>query len=127
MEDQVVQKKPFLHPASRLYRFLMLAFIASLSFGCYFAYDIVSAIVPSLVEELQAARSTVGTFFTMYSLAAILAVLVGGMLVDKLGTRKASLLFSCLVFIGAALVWRAKSIPIFFLGRFIFGAGSEPL
>lgn len=127
MDEQKVKKKGLLNPASKFYRFLMLAFIASLSFGSYFAYDIVSAIVPSLIEELQAARSTVGTFFTMYSLAAILAVLVGGLLVDKLGTRKASLLFSCLVFIGAALVWKAKSIPVFFLGRFIFGAGSEPL
>jgi len=105
----------------------MLAFIASLSFGCYFAYDIVSAIAPSLIEELRVARQTVGTFFTMYSLAAILAVLIGGMLVDRLGTRKASLLFSALVFIGAVLVWKARSIPLFFLGRFIFGAGSEPL
>jgi MFS family permease len=105
----------------------MLVFIASLSFGSYFAYDIVSAIAPSLIEELKAARQTVGTFFTMYSLAAILAVLIGGILVDRLGTRKASLLFSCLVFIGAALVWSARSIPVFFIGRFIFGAGSEPL
>jgi len=32
-----------------------------------------------------------------------------------------------LVFIGAAVVWQAKSIPVFFIGRFIFGAGSEPL
>lgn len=127
MDELRVKEKGLLNPASKFYRFLMLAFIASLSFGSYFAYDIVSAIAPSLIEELRAARSTVGTFFTMYSLAAILAVLVGGLLVDKLGTRKASLLFSCLVFIGAALVWRARSIPVFFLGRFIFGAGSEPL
>jgi MFS family permease len=116
-----------LNPEGRAYRFLMLAFIASLSFGCYFAYDIVSAIAPSLIEELKIARQTLGTFFTMYSLAAILAVLFGGMLVDKLGTRKASLLFSILVFVGAVLVWKARSIPLFFLGRFIFGAGSEPL
>jgi len=116
-----------LNPEGRAYRFLMLAFIASLSFGCYFAYDIVSAIAPSLIEELKIARQTLGTFFTMYSLAAILAVLFGGMLVDKLGTRKASLLFSILVFLGAVLVWKARSIPLFFLGRFIFGAGSEPL
>ncbi len=127
MDELRVKEKGLLNPASKFYRFLMLAFIASLSFGSYFAYDIVSAIAPSLIEELKAARSTVGTFFTMYSLAAILAVLVGGLLVDKLGTRKASLLFSLLVFIGAALVWKARSIPVFFLGRFIFGAGSEPL
>jgi MFS family permease len=117
----------FLHPARRAFRFTNLLFIASLSFGSYFAYDIVSAIAPTLVEELHAARGTVGTFFTMYSVAAVLAVLLGGMLIDKMGTRKASLLFSLLVLIGAAIVWRAKSIPFFFLGRFIFGAGSEPL
>jgi len=36
-------------------------------------------------------------------------------------------MFSLLVFAGAVIVWRAKSIPLFFLGRFVFGAGSEPL
>jgi MFS family permease len=115
------------HPSKTLYRFTILIFVALLSFGSYFAYDIVSAIAPTLVQDLGAARGTVGAFFTAYSVAAILAVLVGGMLIDRLGTRKASILFSTLVFIGAGIVWQAKSIPIFFIGRFIFGAGSEPL
>lgn len=127
MTNTIEQAVGAFHPSKAIYRFSILIFIASLSFGSYFAYDIVSAIAPTLVEELHAARGTVGTFFTMYSVAAVLAVLFGGMLIDSLGTRKASFLFSILVFIGAALVWRAKSIPIFFLGRFIFGAGSEPL
>lgn len=115
------------HPSGTLYRFTILLFIAALSFGSYFAYDIVGAIAPSLVEELHAARGTVGTFFTMYSIAAVLAVLAGGILIDKLGTRKASLLFSALVLVGAVIVWQARSIPAFFVGRFVFGAGSEPL
>jgi len=117
----------FFHPSRGLYRFTNLFFIASLSFGSYFAYDIVSAIAPTLVEELHAARGTVGTFFTMYSVAAVLAVFIGGILVDRMGTRKASILFSLLVLLGAAIVWRARTIPLFFLGRFVFGAGSEPL
>jgi MFS family permease len=115
------------HPSRALYRFTILVFVASLSFGSYFAYDIVGAIAPSLVEDLGAARGTVGTMYTMYSVAAVLAVLVGGMLVDKLGTRRASIMFSTLVFLGAAIVWQARSVPLFFLGRFVFGAGSEPL
>ena len=115
------------HPSRALYRFTILVFVAALSFGSYFAYDIVSAIAPTLVQDLRAARGTVGAFFTAYSVAAILAVLIGGMLIDRLGTRKASLLFSTLVFVGAGVVWMAKSVPVFFIGRFIFGAGSEPL
>ncbi len=127
MNDTAVRVGGFFHPSSRIYRFTNLFFIASLSFGSYFAYDIVGAIAPTLVEELHAARGTVGSFFTMYSVAAVLAVLIGGMLTDKLGTRKASFLFSLLVLAGAVIVWQARSIPAFFLGRFIFGAGSEPL
>jgi len=115
------------HPSRTLFRFTILVFVASLSFGSYFAYDIVSGIAPTLVEHLHAARGTVGAFFTAYSVAAVLAVLIGGMLIDRLGTRKASLLFSALVFIGAGVVWMAKSVPVFLIGRFIFGAGSEPL
>jgi len=115
------------HPSRGLYRFTVLLFVSSLTFGSYFAYDIVGAIAPTLIEELGAARGTVGTFYTMYSVAAILAVLIGGILIDRLGTRKASLIFSVLVLAGAAIVWVAGSIPVFFIGRFIFGAGSEPL
>jgi MFS family permease len=115
------------HPSGTLYRFTILIFVSSLTFGSYFAYDIVSAIAPSLVEELGASRGFVGTFFTMYSIGAILAVLFGGVLIDKLGTRKASISFSLLILIGALIVWMAKSVPVFFIGRIIFGAGSEPL
>lgn len=115
------------HPSRALYRFIILIFVSSLSFGSYFAYDIVGAIAPTLVEKLGAARGTVGTYYTMYSVAAVLAVLIGGFLIDKLGTRKASILFSILVLAGAALVWVAKGTFVFFVGRFIFGAGSEPL
>jgi len=117
----------FFHPSRPFYRFSVLFFVALLSFGSYFAYDIVSAIAPTLIEDLHASRGTVGAFFTAYSVAAILAVLIGGMLIDKMGTRKSSLLFSILVFAGAIIVWQAKSVPVLFVGRFIFGAGSEPL
>jgi len=127
MTTEQVRAVGVLHPSRPVYRFINLGFIASLSFGSYFAYDIIGAIAPSLVEELKAARATVGTMNTMYSVAAILVVLFGGMLIDKLGTRKASMIFSLLVFSGAVVVWQAKSIPMIFAGRFIFGAGSEPL
>jgi MFS family permease len=117
----------FFHPATKLYRFSILLFASSLTFGSYFAYDIVGAIAPTLIEELGVARESVGTFYTMYSIAATIAVLFGGILIDKLGTRKASLLFSILVLIGAVIVWQANSLALFYVGRFIFGAGAEPL
>ncbi len=127
MIAEAVEPAGLFHPSRPIYRFINLVFIASLSFGSYFAYDIIGAIAPSIIEEMKAARATVGTMNTMYSIAAVLVVLFGGMLIDRLGTRKASMIFSVLVLTGAIIVWQAKSIPLIFVGRFIFGAGSEPL
>jgi MFS family permease len=127
MTTETAAPTGFFHPTKPIYRFTNLLFISSLTFGSYFAYDIIGAIAPSLVEGLHAGRKTVGAFNTMYSIAAILVLLFAGMLIDRLGTRKASLIFSVLVFTGAAIVWQAKTIPLMFVGRFIFGAGSEPL
>ena len=42
---------PRFHPATKLFRFTILIFISLLSFGSYFAYDIIGALAPSLVEE----------------------------------------------------------------------------
>lgn len=127
MMNENIPHRSILHPATRFYRFSVLLFVSLLTFGSYFAYDIIGAIAPRLVEELGAQRGTVGSFYTMYSIAAILSVFIGGILIDKLGTRRASMIFSILVLIGAAVVAAAKTIPLLFLGRFIFGAGSEPL
>src|SRR4030042_4654806 len=108
----------FLYPASKPFRFTILLSASLLTFGSYFAYDIIGAVAPSLVEELGAGRETVGTMYTMYSVAAILSVLLGGILIDRLGIRPASMIFSILVFIGAGVVAFAHSIPLLFLGRF---------
>jgi MFS family permease len=117
----------FFHPTRPIYRFATLLFISSLTFGSYFAYDIIGAIAPSLIKDLGASPTTVGAFNTIYSIAAIAVLLICGIMIDRLGTRRAGIIFSLLVFVGAAIVWQAKSVPLMFVGRFIFGAGSEPL
>ena len=118
----------FFHPTRPIYRFTNLLFIASLTFGSYFAYDIVGAIAPSLVEALNAKRATVGTFNTMYSVAAD-----PGAPLRRRSDRQAGdpqgqphLLRPRLRRRGHRLAGRSAS-PLIFVGRFIFGAGSEPL
>ena len=117
----------FFHPATKLYRFTVLAFVSMLTLGCYFAYDIIAAIADSLMTSMGARESEVGTMYTMYSVAAVIAVFVSGFLIDRLGTRKGSMIFSSLVLLGAAVVAFAPNLPILYVGRLIFGAGSEPL
>jgi MFS family permease len=123
MTDRVA----FFHPSRRPYRFTVLLFVSVLTFGSYFAYDSVGAIAPTLIQELHLGREAIGQMYTLYSVAAILSVFIGGLLIDKIGTRKASLLFSILVTLGAAIVALSHDVWVLFVGRFIFGWGSESL
>jgi MFS family permease len=115
------------HPSRRTYRFTVLFVVALLTFGSYFAYDSVGAIAPKLIDALGIGRESIGQMYTLYSVAAVLSVFIGGLLIDRVGTRRASLLFSLLVTIGAAIVAVAPSLWILNVGRFIFGWGSESL
>ena len=115
------------HPSTRLYRFTILLFISLLAFGSYFAYDSIGALGPTLMRELHLDRSDIGNLYTAYSVAAIAIVFFGGMLYDVLGPRRASLLFSLLVLVGAIIVALAKTKWMLFTGRLVFGAGSEAL
>ncbi|MBI3698292.1 MAG: MFS transporter [Acidobacteria bacterium] len=98
-----------------------------MTFGSYFAYDSVGAIENTLIEVFRADRAAIGAMYSMYSIAAFFAVLFGGVLTDRIGTRRASLLFSGLVVIGAAIVAGAPSLPVLYAGRILFGIGSESM
>ena len=117
----------FFHPSRRPYRFTILIFISLIVMGSYFAYDSIGALAPTLIADLHLDRSDIGNLYTAYSVAAVFIVFFGGMLYDKLGPRKASLLFSILVFLGAVIVAVAKGKWMLIFGRLVFGAGSESL
>ena len=115
------------HPSAPIYRFTILAFAALMAFGSYFAYDSVGAIETTLIQVFHTDRAAIGTMYTMYSVAAVLAVLVGGVLIDRVGVRRASLIFSTFVLAGAAMVAAAPSLPVLYAGRVLFGIGSESM
>src|SRR5690348_10178547 len=106
-----------LHPTSRPYRFVILFFASLMSFGSYFAYDSVGAIETTLIQVFHTDRAAIGMMYSMYSFAAVFAVLAGGFLIDRAGVRRASMIFSTFVVIGAAIVAWAPSMPVMYVGR----------
>jgi len=117
----------FFRPAGKPYRFTILAFAALMAFGSYFAYDSVGAIETTLIQVFHTDRSAIGAMYSTYSAAAIFAVLLAGYLIDRVGVRRASLICSTFVVVGAALVASAPSLPVMYLGRILFGIGSESM
>jgi len=122
-----ISERSAFYPTARPYRFMILAFAALMAFGSYFAYDSVGAIETTLIQVFHTDRAAIGAMYTMYSVAAVLAVLAGGFLIDRVGVRRASLIFSGLVVSGAALVAWAPSLPALYVGRVVFGVGSESM
>ncbi len=115
------------HPSRRLYRFTVLFFASLLTFGGYFAYDSIGAMETMLMADLGIGRDTIGSMYTIYSVAAILSVFLGGILIDRIGTRRASLLFSLIATSGAVWVALSRDVWSLHVGRFVFGWGAESL
>ena len=113
--------------SGKLYRFAVLAFASLMAFGSYFAYDSVGAIETNLIQIFHTNRAAIGTMYSMYSLAAVFAVLGGGVLIDRTGVRRASMVFSAFVVTGAAVVAWAPSLTVMQCGRILFGMGSESM
>ncbi|MCJ7611435.1 MAG: MFS transporter [Candidatus Aminicenantes bacterium] len=125
--NDTLEKRSFFHPGTKTYRYTLLLFVSLLTFGSYFAYDSIGAIENILIKALKLNPGTIGSLYSAYSIAAILIVFFGGVLTDKLGTRRASILFSGLVVLGALMVALSRSSAMLFAGRLVFGAGSESL
>jgi MFS family permease len=126
MNEAAMQVGRF-HPSSKAYRYTVLLFVGLMPFGSYFAYDSIGAMAPTLMKAWHTDQSAIGGLYTIYSVAAIICVLLGGLMIDRIGTRLGSLILSGLVIVGATIVALAPTITIAAVGRFIFGAGSESL
>jgi MFS family permease len=72
--------------------------------------------LPAYLRALGASPFLVGAFGTFKDLLDAGYAYPGGVLTDRLGSRRALLLFGALTVAGFALYWAAPSIPMIFLG-----------
>ncbi len=127
MSEATATEVGWFHPSRGAYRYTVLLFVGLLPFGSYFAYDSIGALATVLMKVWHTDQSGVGSLYTWYSIAPILFVAPAGLMIDRIGTRLASLILSGLVVLGACIVALAPSVTVAAVGRFIFGAGSESL
>jgi MFS family permease len=119
-------------PAARLapppfYRWAVLVVISLAMFGNYYVYDCISPMADVLKAQLGYSDANIGLLQAIYSVPNILMVLIGGLIVDRIGTRKATLAFGVLCLAGAAVTAMSGSLVTMAAGRLIFGLGAESL
>ncbi len=113
--------------APPLLRWTVLVFISLAMFGNYYVYDSISPLADVLKAQLHFRDSDIGLLNAIYSIPNILMVLIGGIVIDYIGTRKATLLFAVLCLIGAALTAASGMLWAMAAGRLVFGLGAESL
>src|SRR3989338_6311826 len=111
----------------RWYRWTVLAFISLAMFGNYYLYDTIAPIADLLKQQLQFTDEKIGLLYSSYSLGAILFLLLGGIIIDRFGTRKATMLFGVICAVSCFVTMASSDIRIMLLGRFLLGLSAEPL
>jgi MFS family permease len=108
-------------------RWGVLVFTSVAMFGNYYVYDSVAPIADILRTELGFSSTQVGTLNAIYSAPNIVMVLIGGILVDRFGTRNATLGFTAVCLVGALLTALSNAFPMMAAGRLVFGLGAESM
>lgn len=109
------------------FRWLILVLISFAMFGNYYIYDSISPLADVLVKQLNFSDSDIGLLQGIYSFPNIIMVLIGGIIIDKIGTRISVVIFTALVMLGSIVT--AMSSELFWMaaGRLIFGLGAESM
>jgi MFS family permease len=111
----------------RSFRWLVLVFVSLAMFGNYYVYDCIAPIADLLARQLGFSDSNIGLLQAIYSIPNVIMVLIGGYIVDRIGTRKAIFIFGTLCFIGSIITALVGKLPVMAAGRLIFGIGAESL
>jgi MFS family permease len=111
----------------RPYRWVVLIFISLAMFGNYYIYDAISPLADVLVKQLNFTDSDIGLLQGIYSLPNIIMVLIGGFIIDRLGTKRSTFIFAALCLLGAVITVADGSLFVMAAGRLVFGLGAESL
>ena len=112
---------------SRAYRWAVLFFISLAMLGNYYVYDCIAPIADLLAKQLHFSDSNIGLLQAIYSIPNVFMVLIGGVIVDRIGTRKSIFIFGVLCLIGSIVPALSGSLYVMATGRLVFGLGAESL
>ncbi|MBV9913443.1 MAG: MFS transporter, partial [Sinobacteraceae bacterium] len=90
-------------------------------------YDSINPLERVFIERLGFTATTFGWLNASYAATAILTLLVGGIAIDRLGTRRAVPIFAVICLAGALLTAASGHPTTMIAGRALLGLGGESL
>ena len=123
MENQITVKPE----PSVFFRWGILLFVSLAMFGNYYIYDSISPLADLLSKQLKFSDSNIGLLQGIYSVPNVFMVLIGGIIIDKIGTRISTFIFTLLCLTGAIITASFSDITMMAIGRLVFGLGAESM
>jgi len=121
------QNSTFKPEPTAFIRWMALLLISLGMFGNYYIYDSISPLADLLKTQLGFSDSNIGLLNAIYSFPNIIMVLVGGLIIDRIGTRTSVIIFTALIMLGAVITAITGNIFLMASGRLIFGLGAESM
>jgi len=115
------------HSPPAYWRWAVLVAVSVAMFGNYYVYDSIAPLADSLQRLLGFSDLQIGTLNAIYSLPNIVVVLIGGVIIDRFGTRLSTFVFALICLAGAVVTASSPSFPVMAAGRLIFGIGAESM
>ena len=109
------------------YRWVVLVVISLAMFANYYVYDSIAPIADILKSELGFTDADIGSLYSVYSIAAVIVLLIGGVIIDRFGTARATILFASICTVAGILNAVSSDLTVMLGARFLLGIGSEPL
>jgi MFS family permease len=124
---QRVSKSAERLPPPKYASWAVLVLLSIAMFGNYYAYDAIAPLAEMLSKQLGFTDEQIGMLNAIYSLPNIIMVLVGGIIVDRIGTRTSAVVFAAICVLGVAITAATPIFEVMAAGRLIFGLGAETL
>ena len=122
MDNTISKPQP-----STFLRWAALLLVSLGMFGNYYIYDSISPLADLLKTQLAFSDPNIGLLNAIYSFPNIIMVLVGGVIIDRIGTRTSVIIFTALILLGAVVTAVTGNLLIMASGRLIFGLGAESM
>src|ERR1700690_292789 len=112
---------------SPLYRWSVLIFVSLAMGGNYYIYDSINPLERIFNDKLGFSATAFGWLNSSYSVAAVVTLLIGGIIIDRIGTKKAITFFAVICLVGAFLTSLRGQPGMMIAGRTVLGLGAESM
>ena len=113
-------------PSAR-YRWIVLLFVSLTMGSTYYMYDSINPMERIFIQRLGFSATEFGWLNSAYAVSAILTLLIGGIVIDRIGAKRAITFFAGICCLGAVLTALSGRPGLMIASRAVLGLGGESL